>query len=483
MPSRLTGGVTRREFLQAGALGASAGLVSGVAWGQGVPASQPAGSGASGRGASGGSAGVSGSKPNILFISADQLGREALSGSGCPDVNTPNIDRLLKSGQSFGQCYTANPLCSPARSSWFTGRMPSETAVETNRLHIRRGMPTMGNVLRSGGYETFYCGKWHLPFECQVEIEGFRVLPGGINNRGNMGDTAVSQACQGLLKNRGSKQPFLLVASFLQPHDVCSWVTEHSKNPTKQLPPELTEAQLPQLPANFHYDHREPVEMTHRPRWTPTQWRYYLWNYYRHVEMVDAEVGRILDAVEDTPYADNTLIMFTSDHGEGRAHHQSVMKNFLYDEAVTVPLIYSWPGRIAAGARDATHLVSSTDFLPTMCDYAGVATPARVVGQSLRPLLEGGNPAWRDMVAAEVKVTGRMIRSTQYKYITYRGDPVEQLFDMANDPGETKNLIGDAKFASALEDHRKVLEDWESRLDLPPAGERKPKKPKETFEE
>ncbi len=118
-------------------------------------------------------------------------------------------------------------------------------------------------------------------------------------------------------------------------------------------------------------------------------------------------------------------------------------------------------------------MASGTDILPTICDYAGVATPDRVVGKSLRPLLEGRNTQWRDMVTAEVARTGRMIRTDQYKYITYRHDPVEQLFDMQNDPWETKNLAGDAMFASALQDHRKLLADWESRLDPAPLTKRK----------
>ena len=118
------------------------------------------------------------------------------------------------------------------------------------------------------------------------------------------------------------------------------------------------------------------------------------------------------------------------------------------------------------------HLVSGADILPTFCDYAGVKSPSRPVGESLRPLLEGRDVAWRDAVAAEAAVTGRMIRSRQYKYITYEDDPTTQLFDMQNDPWETRNLAGEAKFAGVLEDHRKLLADWESRLDRAPLPEK-----------
>ncbi len=346
------GGVTRRQFLQVGALGA-AGLVTRSAWDQGAQASQPA---------TGGAGSLSGSKPNIVFISADQLSLLAISGHGCPDVRTPNIDRLIHRGVSFQQCYTADPLCAPARSSWFTGRMPSETAVLGNEGGIRPGMPTMGQVFRDGGYETFYAGKWHLPEVYTDKIPGFHVLPCGISGEGQFGDTAVSQACQGLLGNRSSTQPFLLVASLLQPHDICAWILDHTKDPVHTLPQGLDESRLPQLPPNFHYDRREPRELRPAPHWTPLQWRHYLWCYYRHVEMVDAEVGRILDSVENSPGAANTIVMFCSDHGEGQARHKRVMKNNVYDEGANVPLVISWPGQIAQGVKDASHLASSTDF-------------------------------------------------------------------------------------------------------------------------
>ena len=106
--------------------------------------------------------------------------------------------------------------------------------------------------------------------------------------------------------------------------------------------------------------------------------------------------------------------------------------------------------------------------MPTICDYAGVKMPSGVLGRSLRPLLEGKNVEWHEFVAAEVQRTGRMIRTPDYKYTTYYGDPVEQLFDMKSDPGETKNLAGESRYAAVLEDHRKLLKEWETHLDVVP---------------
>jgi len=245
----------------------------------------------------------------------------------------------------------------------------------------------------------------------------------------------------------------------------------------KRAPDELPYPQiagdLPPLPDNFQFDPLEPAAVasqrkSQRTDWSEMQWRYYIWSYYRMVEEVDAEVGRVLEALEDSGLADNTIVIFTSDHGEGRGRHQMIVKNYLYEEALKVPLVFSCPGRISEGVRDSSHLVSGVDVMATVCDFAGVKPPPRVTGGDLRPLLEGRTAEWRQFAMAEVKLTspkpGRAIRTPDYKYIVYHGDPVEQLFDMRNDPGETKNLAGEAAHASALEEHRALLREQWSRL-------------------
>jgi len=376
------------------------------------------------------------------------------------------MDRLVQSGVSFTESHTTDPLCSPARSSLFTSRMPSETHVIKNDMSIRPDIPTMGQWFRMSGYETVFAGKWHLPDAHPAEIPGFDLIPTGLDNNGHVGDAATSRACEGYFRNRTGHKPFLLVASVLQPHDICTWIKMRLEAPDILPYPEI-EPELPPLPPNFIYDPREPnvQALNIRPSWSERQWRYYLWSYYRQIEMADSEVGRILQAVEDFGYADNTIIVFTSDHGEGRARHQLFLKNYLYEEALKVPLIVSWPGHTMAGYQDTTHLVSGLDVLPTVCDYAGINPPPLVLGSSLRPFLEGGQAPWREFIAAEATVTGRMIRTADWKYITYYGNPVEQLFDMKNDPGETANLAGLPGYDSVLQELRSLLQLWESGLD------------------
>jgi len=440
----------RRRFLKAGALGAAA-----IAGGANAAVSAPAVH--------------TDRRPNVLLVITDQQGLDTISALGCDHVRTPAMDQLAGRGVSFACSHSTNPLCSPARSSLFTGRPTLETGVVVNGLPIRESIPNLGQWLGREGYETTYVGKWHVPQSFPATMPGFTVIPAGLGGQGELGDSAVSRACEGYLRNRTKSDPFFLVASFLQPHDVCQFVSMHTAG-IDALPFEGIEGELPPLPANHQFDPREPekVKRGRKVSWSELTWRYYLWSYYRMVEMVDAEVGRVLDALEGSGQAENTLVVFTADHGEGRGRHQMVTKNYLYDEAVKVPLVVSFPGRAQEDAQDNEHLVSGVDVVPTVCDYAGLKSPPDQRGRSLRPLLEGKSPEWTEMVAAEVQRDGRMIRTERYKYIVYHDDPVEQLFDMIDDPGETRNLAETSGHAGALEDHRKLLRDWEARLDVAP---------------
>ncbi|MHC4591130.1 MAG: sulfatase family protein [Planctomycetota bacterium] len=457
-------GITRRDFLKAGAAGA-AGLMAGSQL-----ASANAGTN------------MQTERPNILFINVDQLSMESLGVHGCPHVRTPNIDRLASRGVTFRESHTADPICCPARASWLTGRMSCEHAVVFNNTPIVEDMPDVGRWLTDRGYETIHTGKWHVP--------GRRIWDSfqhvyGEHWVGEYADESVARAGEAHLRNRASDKPFFMVVGFLQPHDICYWVGQNRDASDKLRYPEIAD-ELPPLPPNFDYDFPEPQlakqQGSHqigvkRPppwaEWTDEQWRYYLWAYYRHVEMVDAVVGHVFDALEDTGYADNTVVIFASDHGEGQARHKKVAKEFLYEECVKVPLIISWPGRIPEGVQDTDHLVSGVDLVPTICDYAGVEPPPDQRGYSLRPALEGRATEWREFVPAECFITGRMIRTRRFKYITYRGDPVEQLFDIENDPWELRNLATDPQYAGEMERHRRILADWEAQL--------KPAPPEETY--
>ena len=455
-PERL---VSRRDFMKLGS-SAVALLASGVACKETRAARQN-----------------SKSRPkNILLIFTDQQHIDTIAAGGCRHVQTPALDRLKNSSISFTQSYSANPLCSPARSAVFTGRTSSECAVHINGRSIRSDIPNLGQWFSEhSDYETFYAGKWHLPRSYTSKIPGFKVINTGIGGFGYLCDTVMSRACEGFLRNRSRSKSFLLVASFLQPHDICEWLRLNMNNPGEPRYPELA-GEIPELPDNFEFDKNEPEAIRKRRlgnepfkgNWNKEQWRYYRWSYYRNIEHVDAEIGRVLRALEDFGHIRDTLVVLTSDHGEGMGHHQMVRKSCFYDETVRVPLLFSWPGHIVENKTDAAHLVSGLDIVPTLCEYAGIKSPANMRGVSLRAILEAGEGSRRGFIVSEVSSnTSRMVRTHNWKYIKYKDDTVEQLFDMKNDPGETKNLAESSRYGSTLAEHRGLLAGHERRLDVP----------------
>ncbi len=412
-------------------------------------------------------------RPNILLITTDQQHINTISANGCPYVHTPGMDYLSENGVVFENSYCSNPVCSPSRSSMLTGRATSETGVYTNGKSIIPDVPNMGEWFgENSNYDRVYAGKWHLPATYESQIPGFDVLTTGIMGHGILGDTTVSLACEGYLRNRSSQRPFLMVVSFMQPHDICEWLRLNQETP-KEFPYPEIESELPPLPGNFSFDPVEPeylanLRARHEPArggWSELHWRYYLWSYYRHVEMVDNEIGRILNAVMDKGYDRDTIIIFTSDHGEGMAHHGCVRKNTSYDEALKVPLTITGPDDYVQSGLISGTLASGMDILPTICDFAGIDGPEYMRGRSLRPGVQGSRTQSSLYIVAELALNrGRVVRSNNYKYVTYHDDEVEQLYDMVGDPGETTNLAGAGEYSDNVEQHRMMLKDWEGGL-------------------
>ncbi|MCX6910965.1 MAG: sulfatase-like hydrolase/transferase, partial [Verrucomicrobia bacterium] len=411
---------------------------------------------------------------NILFLITDQQTVSALSCAGNPHVNTPNLDRLAARGVRFEKSYCTYPLCCPSRGSLFTSRMPHELGIYGNSdAELSwKGVPTMGELFSAAGYETAYAGKWHLqvafPAFKSGRMPGFDVLPlagrdphkvdkdkegKGLTVDPNTADAAIK------FLRQPHQKPFLLVASVLNPHDICEYpecaaLRKMLPDDPAKLPParpnlRATDA-LPSGVKQFAQRHAD---------WTERQWREYLWVYYRLVEIADAEVGRVLAALDQAGLNSNTVVVFTADHGEMMGSHQMVTKQKLYEEAAAVPLIVAPPA--AKPAVDSQHFVSGLDILPTLLDYAGIAAPSSLEGRSLRPLVEGKPVPWREYVASECSSGGdaRMIRTARYKYIAFAsGEDREQFFDMEKDPGEIKNLIADSALSGEVARHRGLLQ-------------------------
>lgn len=442
-------------------------------------------------------------RPNILFINTDQHTWDAISAYGNPYLNTPNIDLLHRNGTSFKKSYCSDPVCAAARSSWATGLYTSETGVPFNGGQLHPDISDIGQILRNHGYRAFHCGKWHVPG--RNVRDSFEVLYYGKQNIGAGGaayyDSASTHAVADFITNYDGKEPFYLQIGYIDPHDVCEYLHNHEEkhipNPLEQGT--LTEDDLPPLPENFNYDERETVlhrvcrrvddALIHAPilkavrNWDEFHWRYLRWNYYRFIEKVDAEIGRVLTILKQTPFCDNTVIIFSADHGEACGSHQMFQKFALYEESVRVPFIISCLGEGVAITKehlDEKYFVSGVDLFPTVCDYASIDIPETCQGMSLRPLVEGKNIPWRQYAYIESNYWGRSIVTDKHKFITeYKPKEIEdflppgpdaeqlgriQLFESTNDPYETVNLVDSPEHQDVINSCREKLLDQESQL-------------------
>lgn len=401
-------------------------------------------------------------KPNMVFVHVDQMHHKAISAYGCKHVSTPCIDRIVASGYSFMESYTAMPQCCPARASWFTGRMSKEHGVVINSYPMNPEVPDFGQWLRKAGYETIHTGKWHV--SGRNVAQSFDVLHRG-SGHGELGDSTVARSAVAYLRNRSGDKPFFLSIGLLNPHDCC-FPASVDGGPGKFAFAAKIEDKLPPLPANFDYGYKQSG-MNQVRRWSVQDWRYYIYSYYRMCEMVDAEVGRVYDAVRNGPYSENTLFILTCDHGDGLGFHAKVSKGYLEEEASRVPTIVSWPGKVKQGVRDAQHLVSGVDVAATVCDYAGAPRmPKTTIARSWRPLLEGKAMPWREYVVCETSIgsLSACVRDLQFKSIIYPSRT--RLYDIQNDPLEMKDLAGDPKYAAVKKRHRENFREYVSQIEI-----------------
>ena len=419
-------------------------------------------------------------RPNILYIMTDQQHAGMMSCTGNPWLQTPHLDALAASGVRFELAYSGNPVCVPARTSMMTGRYPSHFGIRGNNAPALPAsvLPTaLGHVFRAGGYRTAFGGKTHWPKPMTAESIGFEYITRDERNQ-------LATECVRFLKAKQDK-PFLLVASFINPHDICYVAIDaHTKAeglPTA-LPKSIVEreyvaaashlpagAACPPLPANYAPTVGEPAALTRltgfrkyvRAHWTAEEWRLHRWTYCRLTEGVDAEIGRVLAALKETGLDKNTVVLFASDHGDMDSAHGFEHKSLPYEESARVPFIVSWPGRVPRGKVDRRHLIGSTiDLFPTLCDFAGIPAPAGLPGRSVRAVAEKGSaPGWRKDLVVECG-DSRTLRSARYKYSIWEGPGTrEMLIDMGKDPGEMHNLASDPRMAAVIAQHRARLRD------------------------
>jgi iduronate 2-sulfatase len=437
-------------------------------------------------------------KPNVLFLVADDLNC-SLGCYGHPKVQSPHIDKLAAAGTRFEHAYCQFPLCSPSRSSFLTGLRPFTTKVLTNpgqtdSPHFREAQPdhvSLPQCFRNNGYYVARVGKlyhynvpngigtdglddppsWEYKFnpkgrDKEVEDQIFTLTPGQFggtvswlaadgNDEDHTDGKAASEAIRLLEQNKD--KPFFLAVGFYRPHTPYVAPKKYFDLYPKdeiELPP-LSDLDKTRKPAPAYASAKKEQETM-----TDDQRREAIQAYWASVTFMDAQVGRVVEALNRLGLRDNTIIVFTSDHGYHLADHGLWQKMSLFENSSRVPLIISAPGQKSAG-KTASTMSELVDLYPTLADLCGLTSPTNLEGKSLRPALS--DPAAEVKPAAFTQVQrgqkpGLAVRTKKYRYVEWTGNGTKQLFDMDADPQETTNLAGDPQFADVVAEHHKLIE-------------------------
>jgi choline-sulfatase len=442
-------------------------------------------------------------KPNIIYIFTDQQSASMMSCAGNKWLKTPAMDYIAENGIRFTRAYTTNPVCSPARVSLMTGRFPCSFNDNKGKpARENRGAMWIGQIsdevrdttiaafLKKAGYDLVYGGKEHLPRELTPKALGFNDICDDQREK-------LAQETAKYIKGEHDK-PYFMVVSLINPHDICYMAIRDSasgkseKNLLKrgkvpiaeldkamEMPKGVSEDEFfekycPPLPPNYEPIADEPKAVDYmldqrdfrryaREKYTDRQWRHHRWAYCRLTEVVDSEIQMILDAIKQSGTEENTLVIFSSDHGDNDSSHRLEHKTTFYEESANIPFMAMWKGQIPAGQVDDTHLVSNgLDLLPTVCDYAGIKGVSDPRGKSLRPLFEGKDVKWRDTLGVESEIGRMVVNKDNLKYIRYdAAGKEERLLDLSKDPHETTYFTDDPKYASKLAKLRKSFDsEW-----------------------
>lgn len=435
--------------------------------------------------------------PNILLIISDDHRHSALHGFGEPAVQTPVLDRLAADGVAMRRAHImggmTGAVCIPARACLHTGahvfRCSVGHSVEAGRAlsTLNPELALLGETLRAAGYQTFATGKWHndrasfaRSFEgaariffggmCdhdKVPLHDFDPTGAYPPEQAYIGEGFSSElfadAAVDFLTNHADGRPFFLYLAFTAPHD--------PRTPPPEYAALYDPAAIP-LPPNFLPEHPfdngelrvRDEQLAPWPR-TPEVIRQHMADYYGMISHMDAQIGRVLDALDQAGHADNTLVVYLADHGLAVGQHGLMGKQNLYDHSIRVPLILRGPG-VPAG-RQVNELVYSYDLFPTLCELVGLPIPPTVDSRSFAGLVQGRETSGRETVFAVYKDVQRMVSDGRWKLIRYYrahergvGEDRLQLFHLAEDPWETQDLAGQSAYRHELERLAQALADW-----------------------
>lgn len=404
-------------------------------------------------------------RPNILFIAVDDLNHWVGHLGRNPQAKTPNIDRLAKRGVTFTRAYCAAPVCNPSRTAIMSGMRPSTTGVYQNGIDFRpRVTPaqTLNSHFRKHGYFVAGAGKIYHGGGGRVEEWDDYMRGGGGEPKGKLENRSVGGIKFGVLDcadeemgdfriaswviaqlERKHEKPFFLACGFHKPHMPWNVPRKYfDMHPLEEikLPPTKTN-DLSDVPpsgvkmARAFGDHEKILEAG--------KWKEAIQAYLAATSFLDAQVGRVLDALEKSPNKNNTIICFWGDHGWHLGEKEHWRKFALWEEATRAPFIWSAPG-VTKASGVCSRTVDFMTIYPTLCDLAGLPIPKHVEGQSIRKLLASPNAEWSAPALTTHGFQNHAARSERWRYIRYaNGD--EELYDEDKDPYEWHNLATDPK--------------------------------------
>ena len=431
----------------------------------------------------------SNNRPNILLIMSDEHAPIFSGPYGHPLVQTPNLNRLADNGVTFTNAYCNSPLCVPSRMSFMTGRYVHHIGVWDNASPLASDTVTWAHLLRKVGYDVVLCGKQH--FCGQDQRHGFRTqlardlhaewLHGlidwekgtppakrpwqgpqqagpGTTEEIEVDDFVESQALAYLRDPARQDQPWALNVSFIAPH----FPLIVPQNFFDLYP--LDAIDLPEIPPG-HLKNQHPVYKRMRSMFGLINFpeelvRRARAGYYGLITYLDEKIGRLLDVLEETGQREDTVVIYTSDHGEMNGEHGMWRKSNFYEASVRVPLQIAWPGHLPGGCK-IDEVVSLVDLTATIVDIVGAPQVVPMDGESLRPLMLGNEQNWKDFAFSEYLAHGvarpmAMLRRGRYKFNYSLGNPPE-LYDLLEDPNEFHNLASDRT-------HRPIIAELQAQL-------------------
>lgn len=410
-------------------------------------------------------------RPNILFLLADDQRPDTIAALGNQVIQTPNLDSLVKRGFTFTNTYcmgsNTGAVCLPSRNMILSGK-----AYFRFKGQATADQPNLAGSFNQAGYETYHHGKkGNVATELNKVFKHNLYLKNDEAERksGETGKEIVDPAIT-FLKNRSGDRPFCMYLAFANPHDPRGASAKHLALYQRDKIP-LPKNFMPLHPFNNGELLVRDEQLAPWPR-TEADTRKQLHDYYAAISGLDEQIGRLLTTLKEMKLDDNTLIVFSADHGLAMGSHGLFGKQSLYEHSMKAPLIVAGPG-VKHGQSPAFAYLF--DIFPTLCDLSGVTVPKGLDGQSLSPVLRGEQKQVRETLFTAYRDVQRAVRKGDWKLITYPKINTSQLFDLQNDPDEMKNLVHEVTQANRVQELTKLLAEQQKHYgDTAPLRSEKP---------